>query len=76
MSVKLLTANHLEFLSLKGGCTGSFESIHSKKVRKRAKIRNQYNQLPHLTLDNNGKVINTWVKVQNFQNPELLKIKT
>ena len=23
MSVKLLTENHLEFLSLKGGCTGS-----------------------------------------------------
>ena len=27
MSVKLLTANHLEFLSLKGGCTSSSESI-------------------------------------------------
>ena len=27
MSVKLLTEHHLEFLSLKGGCTGSFESI-------------------------------------------------
>ena len=26
MSVKLLTELHLEFLSLKGGCTGSFES--------------------------------------------------
>ena len=26
MSVKLLTEHHLEFLSLKGGCTGSFES--------------------------------------------------
>ena len=25
MSVKLLTENHLEFLSLKGGCTGSSE---------------------------------------------------
>ena len=24
-SVKLLTEHHLEFLSLKGGCTGSFE---------------------------------------------------
>ena len=24
MSVKLLTEHHLEFLSLKGGCTGSF----------------------------------------------------
>ena len=26
MSVKLLTEQHLEFISLKGGCTGSFES--------------------------------------------------
>ena len=25
-NVKLLTEHHLEFLSLKGGCTGSFES--------------------------------------------------
>ena len=27
MSVKLLTEHRLEFLSLKGGCTGSYESI-------------------------------------------------
>ena len=26
MSVKLLTEHHFEFLSLKGGCTGSSES--------------------------------------------------
>ena len=26
MNVKLLTEDHLEFLSLKGGCTGSSES--------------------------------------------------
>ena len=26
MSVKLLTEHHLEFISLKGGCTGSSES--------------------------------------------------
>ena len=30
MSVKLLTEHHLEFLSLKGGCTGSSQSIHVK----------------------------------------------
>ena len=30
MSVKLLTEQHLEFLSLKGGCTGSSEYIHVK----------------------------------------------
>ena len=26
MTIKLLTEHHLEFLRLKGGCTGSFES--------------------------------------------------
>ena len=30
MIVKLLTKQHLEFLSLKGDCTGSAESIHVK----------------------------------------------
>ena len=30
MSVKLLTEQHLEFLSLKGGCRGSPESIRVK----------------------------------------------
>ena len=30
MSVKLLTEHHLEFLSLKGGCRGSFDSTHVK----------------------------------------------
>ena len=31
MIVKLLTEHHLEFLSLKGGCRGSSESMHVKK---------------------------------------------
>ena len=30
MIVKLLTEHHLEFLSLKGGCTCSSESTHVK----------------------------------------------
>ena len=30
MTVKLLTDNHLEFLSLKGGCTDSSESTFAK----------------------------------------------
>ena len=30
MIAKLLTEHNLEFLSLKGGCTGSPESIHLK----------------------------------------------
>ena len=30
LGLKLLTEHHLEFLSLKGGCKGSSESIHVK----------------------------------------------
>ena len=30
MNIKLLANYHLEYLSLKGGCTGSSESIHVK----------------------------------------------
>ena len=30
MTVKLLTEHHFEFLSLKGGCTGSSESTFVK----------------------------------------------
>ena len=30
MTVELLTEQHLELLSLKGGCTGSSESTHVK----------------------------------------------
>ena len=30
MSVKLLTEHYLDFLSFKGGCTGSSESTHVK----------------------------------------------
>ena len=30
MTVKLLTEHHLEFLSLKGGCRGLYESTHVK----------------------------------------------
>ena len=30
MTVKLLTEHHLEFVRLKGGCTGSSESTHVK----------------------------------------------
>ena len=33
------------------------------KVRKMAKIRNQYNQVPHLTQDINGKVTNSQLDI-------------
>ena len=35
------------------------------KVTKGAKIRNQYNQVPHLTQDNNGKVTNSQLDTTN-----------
>ena len=36
-----------------------------KKVRKRTKIRNRYNQAPHLTQDTNGKVITSQLVITN-----------
>ena len=49
LSVKLLTEHHLEFLSLKGGCTGSYECTlvkmpHCWKSHATAQIINKYNQ--------------------------------
>ena len=35
------------------------------KIRKRAKIRNRYNQSPHLTQDTNGKVTNSQLDITN-----------
>ena len=35
------------------------------KVSKGAKIRNQYNQVPHLTQDTNGKVTNSQIDTTN-----------
>ena len=35
------------------------------KVSKSAKIRNQYNQVPHLTRDTNGKVTNSQLDTTN-----------
>ena len=36
----------------------------SVKVSKGAKIRNRYNQVPHLTQDTNGKVTNSQLDIQ------------
>ena len=36
-----------------------------KEVSKGAKIRNQYNQVPHLTQDTNGKVTNSQLDTTN-----------
>ena len=35
------------------------------KARKRPKIRNRYNQVPHLTQDTNGKVTTSQLDITN-----------
>ena len=42
-----------------------FSKILVMKVSKSAKIRNRYNQVPHLTQDTNGKVTNSQVDTTN-----------
>ena len=37
----------------------NFDSFNKRKVSNGAKIRNRYNQVPHLTQDTNGKVTNS-----------------
>ena len=37
----------------------------ASKVRKRAKIRNRYNQVPHLTQDLNGKITTLKLDITN-----------
>ena len=39
--------------------------LHPAKVRKGAKIRNCYNQVPHLTQDTNGKATNSQLDTTN-----------
>ena len=43
---------------------------HISKVSKGAKIRNRYNQVPHLTQDTNGKVTNSQLDTRN-ESPEV-----
>ena len=41
------------------------EEVENFKVSKGAKIRNRYNQVPHLTQDTNGKVTNSQLDATN-----------
>ena len=41
------------------------QSLTADKGRKRAKIRNRYNQAPHLTQDTDGKVITSQLDITN-----------
>ena len=42
-----------------------FALVYTLKVSKGAKIRNRYNQVPHLTQDTNGKVTNSQLDITN-----------
>ena len=85
MNVKLLTEHHLEFLILKGGCTGSSESTlvkipHWWKSHVTAhvikfKTAENYIKISGSSAAPKFSANNAWVKVQNFQNPEFLKFK-
>ena len=52
MTVKLLTEHHLEFLSLKGGCTGSSEStlVKISKCWKSHAMAQNFISLPNYSL--------------------------
>ena len=42
-----------------------YHPVQMHKVRMRAKIRNRYNQAPHLTQDTNGKVTTSQLDITN-----------
>ena len=75
LSVKLLTKHHLEFLSLNGGCTGLFESIHVKlphcwKSHASAHLVlscKQYNSWRNVTFENNSSVCRPYITVLNLK---------
>ena len=75
MSVKLLAEHHLEFLSIKGGCTGSYESTLVKMPHCWKSHGAAHTVMSSEANISNPKVLyyftRTWVKVKNFQNPEL-----
>ena len=54
-----------EGLAVNSDCSHHLDTIHYTNVRKRAKIRNQYNQAPHLTQDTNGKVTTSQLDITN-----------
>ena len=63
MSCQLLCMHGLYFMSL--ACFIRLIFLGYFKVRKRATIRNRYNQAPHLTQDTNGKVTTSQLDIKN-----------
>ena len=61
----LVTVDDLSYLLSKLWQRNSLSLACTTKVSKGAKIRNQYNQVPHLTEDTNGKVTNSQLDTTN-----------
>ena len=61
--------NPINKITCEKQCNGSFFFSMCRycriKVSKGAKIRNRYNQVPHLTKDTNGKVTNSQLDTTN-----------
>ena len=68
MSVKLLTEHHLEFLSFKGGCTGSSESTHVGAHLVFFTIILRYVQCSPLKMPVDSAIIKSCYKGTNLQN--------
>ena len=59
MIYKLLTEHHLEFLSLKGGCTCSFESTHATllEISCTCIVQCEFITFPSRACNNHGDVL-------------------
>ena len=58
--MKLITQNCIHVFGIQFSV-----ALETVKVSKGAKIRNRYNQVPHLTQDTNGKVTNSQLDTTN-----------
>ena len=63
--IKGIFYTNMEFKKSLFADDASFILDGSFKVSKGAKIRNRYNQVPHLTQDTNGKVTNSQLDTKN-----------
>ena len=62
INIKMPTTGILTFISM---INTTSDRLKARKVSKGAKIRNRYNQVPHLTQNTNGKVTNSQLDTTN-----------
>ena len=67
-AILLITLNHFKHMYV-FFLYGLHTVTHSFKVSKGAKIRNRYNQVPHLSQDTNEKVTNSQLDTTNESFP-------